>query len=207
MFDLLIIGGGVAGVSCALIVGSGLKRPYAEGKKVGIFTHQKASSLVNGLYNNAYGIPAGTHGRDILLSSLEQLHTQYPEVEQIDGEKVMGVTGSAGDFTVTTNKGTYQTKMVVIAIGSGNNFDIEGLTQFVIPNKKAMPEKNRIQLANDDHLVTDGVYVAGTLAGTRSQLTIAAGSGAAVGADILSLWNNGTHTQSHDSLPLELRVK
>lgn len=207
MFDLLIIGGGVAGVSCALIVGSGLKRPYAEGKKVGIFTHQKASSLVNGLYNNAYGIPAGTYGRDILISSLEQLHTQYPEVEQIDGEKVMGVTGTAGDFTVTTNKGTYQAKAVVIAIGSAGNFDIEGLTQFVIPNKKAMPEKNRIQLSNDDHLVTDGVYVAGTLAGTRSQLTIAAGSGAAVGADILSLWNNGTHTQSHDSLPLELRVK
>jgi len=207
MFDLLIIGGGVSGVSCALIVGSALKRPYAEGKKVGIFTHQKASSLVNGLYNNAYGIPAGTYGRDILANSLEQLQTLYPEVEQIDGEKVMGVTGTAGNFTITTNKGTYQAKAIVVAIGSANNFDIEGLTQYVIPNKKAMPEKNRIQLTNNDHVVTDGIYVVGTLAGWRSQLAIAAGSGASVGADILSLWNNGIPTQSHDSLPLELRVK
>jgi len=201
MFDLLIIGGGVSGVSCALIVGSALKRPYAEGKRVGIFTHQKAAALQNGVYNNAYGIPAGTLGKDLLENTLKQLHDLYPQVEQIDSEKVTSVEGTAGNFTVTTNKGTYQTKMVVVAIGSANSFDIEGLTQYVIPNKKAMPEKNRIQLTNNDHVVTDGIYVVGTLAGWRSQLAIAAGSGASVAGDILSMWNNGIHVQSHDSVP------
>jgi hypothetical protein len=42
--------------------------------------------------------------------------------------------------------------------------------------------------------------VIGTLAGWRSQLAIAAGSGAAVATDILTLWNNGVQTHSHDSI-------
>jgi hypothetical protein len=64
---------------------------------------------------------------------------------------------------------------------------------------KIITEKQRIQLHNTDHKVADGIYVAGTLAGWRSQLTIAAGSGAAV-TDILTLWNNGTQTHVHDSI-------
>lgn len=200
MFDVLIIGGGVSGVSCALIVGSALKRPYAEGKKAAILTHQKATSLENAVFNNAYGIPAGTLGATLMETTLEQLATLYPEMEQIPNEKVMAVEGEAGNFTVTTNKNTYQAKAVVVAIGSANTFDIQGLTEYVIPNKKAIPEKNRIQLSNDDHLVTEGIYAAGTLAGHRSQLAIAAGSGAAIGTDILTLWNDGKPTQYHDSI-------
>lgn len=201
MFDVLIIGGGPAGVSCALVIGSALKRPYAEGKKAGIFTHQKASSLQNGLYNNAYGIKPGTTGAELLETSLQNLAATYPAVVQIDGEKVMKVEGTAGNFTVTTNKDTYTTKAIVIAIGNAPAFGIEGLEQYIEPHKKSLPEKNRIQLKNNDHLVAEGVYVAGTLSGQRSQLAIAAGSGASVATDILSLWNNGIPSQSHDSVP------
>ncbi len=200
MFDVLIIGGGVSGVSCALIIGSALKRPYAEGKKAGILTHQKATSLENAVFNNAYGIPAGTLGSALMHTTLDQLSTLYPEMEQIPNEKVMSIEGEAGNFTVTTNKGSYKTKVVILGIGSANTFAIEGLLDYVIPNKKAMPEKNRIQLKNDDHLVAEGIYAVGTLAGHRSQLAIAAGSGAAVGTDILTLWNDGKPTQYHDSV-------
>ena len=66
--------------------------------------------------------------------------------------------------------------------------------------KKAAPEKNRIQLKNEDHLVDEGIYAIGVLAGHRSQLSIAAGSGAAVATDILTLWNDGNHTVVHDAL-------
>ena len=200
MFDVLIIGGGVSGVSCALIIGSALKRPYAEGKKAGIFTHQKATSLQDAVFNNAYGIPAGTLGSTLMETSLGQLASLYPEMEQIANEKVMSMEGESGNFTVTTNKGSYKTKAVVVAIGSANTFAIEGLMDYVIPHKKAIPEKNRIQLKNDDHLVAEGIYAAGTLAGHRSQLAIAAGSGAAIGTDILTLWNDGKQTQYHDSI-------
>lgn len=200
MFDVLIIGGGVSGVSTALIIGSALKRPYAEDKKVAILTHQKASALQDGVYNNAYGIKPGTLGSELLESSLNHLATLYPEVEQLPNEKVMKVEGSAGNFTVTTNKGEYSAKMLVVATGNAPAAAIEGFEEYTEPHKKSLPEKNRIQLRNNDHLVTEGLYVAGTLAGQRSQLSIAAGSGASVGTDIISLWNEGKPTQYHDSI-------
>ena len=71
---------------------------------------------------------------------------------------------------------------------------------YVEPHKKALPEKQRIQLRNRDHKVAEGIYVIGTLAGWRSQLAIAAGSGAAVATDILTLWNDNIPTHAHDSI-------
>jgi thioredoxin reductase len=100
---------------------------------------------------------------------------------------------------VISNKNSYSTHTIIVGIGSANTFNIEGLTQFVEPHQKALAEKQRIQLQNTDHKVIEGVYVIGTLAGCRSQLTIAAGSGAAVATDLLTLWNEGVPVQVHDS--------
>lgn len=200
MFDVLIIGGGVSGVSCALVLGSAHKKAFAQDKKIGIITHQKTSSLQEALFNNAYGIPAGKLGSELLTESLEQLQNLYPHVEQIENEKVLKIEGDYPNFNVITNKNSYQTKTIVVGIGSANTFAIEGLMHFVEPHKKAIAEKQRIQLKNDDHKVAEGIYVAGTLAGHRSQLAIAAGSGAAVATDILTLWNDGISSQAHDSI-------
>lgn len=200
MLDVLIIGGGVSGMSCALILGSANKKAFAADKKIGIIVHQKTSSLQEALFNNAYGIAPGKLGSDLLTESISQLSYLYPHVIQIPDEKVMAVTGASPNFTVTTNKNAYQTKAIVVAIGYSNTFAIEGLMEYVEIHKKAVPEKQRIQLKNQDHKVAEGIYVAGTLAGWRSQLAIAAGSGAAVATDILTLWNNGVDAQSHDSI-------
>lgn len=200
MYDVLIIGGGVSGMSCALVLGSAQNKPFAADKKIGIITHQKASSLQDALFNNAYGIPPGKLGSALLTESVEQLRQMYPHVDQISDEKVLKFEGEYENFTVITNKNSYQTKLVVIGIGAGNPFTIEGLEAYVIPHQKIIPEKNRIQLKNIDHKVTEGIYAIGTLAGWRSQLAIASGSGAAVATDILTLWNNGVHTQVHDSI-------
>ncbi|NNT71271.1 NAD(P)/FAD-dependent oxidoreductase [Flavobacterium sp. IMCC34852] len=200
MYDVLIIGGGVSGMSCALILGSAQNKPFATDKKIGIIAHQKASSLQDALFNNAYGIPAGKLGSELLEESVDHLNQLYHHIEQISGEKVMKIEGEAGNFSVITNKTSYQTKIVVIGIGAGNPFTIEGLEEYIIPHQKVIPEKNRIQLKNTDHKVAEGIFVIGTLAGWRSQLSIAAGSGAAVATDILTLWNGGVHVQVHDSI-------
>ncbi len=200
MFDVLILGGGVSGMSCALVLGSSHKKLFAADKKIGIIAHQKNSSLQEALFNNAYGITPGKLGSQLLTESKEHLSQLYPDVVQIADEKALKIEGNFPCFTVVTNKNTYTTKMLVVAIGFSNTFDIEGLMTFVIPHQKAIIEKRRIQLANIDHKVAEGIYVAGTLAGWRSQLTIAAGSGAAVATDILTLWNGGIDTQSHDSI-------
>lgn len=200
MYDVLIIGGGVSGMSCALILGSAQNKPFVTDKKVGIIAHQKASSLHDALFNNAYGIPAGKLGSELLTESIDHLNQLYPHINQISGEKVMKIEGEAENFSIITNKNTYQTKIVVVGIGAGNPFTIEGLEEYVMPHQKVIPEKNRIQLRNIDHKVAEGIYVTGTLAGWRSQLAIASGSGAAVATDILTLWNGGVHVQVHDSV-------
>jgi len=198
MFDVLILGGGVSGMSCALVLGSACNKPYAADKKIGIIAHQKASSLQDALFNNAYGIAPGKLGADLLTESTKHLANQYPHIEQIAGEKVLKIEGESGNFTVITNKNRYNAKIIVVGVGYSNTFAIEGLMQYVMPHQKAAPEKSRIQLANVDHKVDEGIYVIGNLAGWRSQLSIAAGSGAAVATDVLTLWNDGKQSQSHD---------
>ena len=200
MIDVLIIGGGVSGVSCALVLGSAKNKLFAQDKKIAIITHQKASSLQEAVFNNAYGIPAGKLGSELLTESLQQLEDLYPHINQIEGEKVISVTGDYPNITVVTNKNSYNTKNIVIAIGSSNTFAIDGLLHYIEPHKKSIVDKQRIQLRNEDHKVAEGIYVAGTLAGHRSQLAIAAGSGAAVATDILTLWNNNISTHCHDSI-------
>lgn len=200
MFEVIIIGGGVAGVSCAMVLGSAKRKAFVSDKKIAIIAHQKTSSLQQALFNNVYGISPGTLGSDLLVESLSNLADLYPHVEQIHGEKVMKVEGELNNFTVVTNKQSYHAKSIVVAIGYANTFAIEGLMHFVQPHPKAIQEKQRIYLVNHDHKVADGIYVAGTLAGWRSQLSIAAGSGAAVATDLLTLWNDGIDSQSHDSI-------
>ena len=200
MLDVLIIGGGVSGLSSALVLGSAHIKPFVQDKKIGIITHQKTSSLQEAIFYNAYGVPSGKLGSELLTESVQHLQESYPHVTQIEGEKVLKVVGQFPNFTVTTNKNSYQAKIIVVAIGYSNTFNIEGLMHYVEPHKKALAEKQRIQLKNEDHKVTEGIYVVGTLAGWRSQLAIAAGSGAAVATDILTLWNNGISSQSHDSI-------
>ncbi|MDT0690851.1 NAD(P)-binding domain-containing protein [Salegentibacter sp. F188] len=199
-FDVLIVGGGAAGMSCALVLGSALEKPYAAKREVGIILHQKTSDLQSALFNNALGIPPGTSGQSILESGLQQLKERYPRVHCIEKEKVKEITPLAEGFQVTSNKNSYFTKQVVVAVGYSNLMKIKGLEKYIIPHKKAKASKNRIQLINEDHVVIPGLYVAGTLAGWRSQYAIACGSGAAVATDILTEWNEGEHTKVHDKL-------
>jgi thioredoxin reductase len=200
VFDVLIIGGGVSGVSCGLVLGSAYKKPFAQDKKIGILTHQKASSLQDAVFYNAYGVASGKLGSEIIVESTEQLRDNYPHIAQIENEKVLKICKLEEGFEITTNKNCYTSRIIVLGIGSSNLFGIDGLTQYIEPHKKALIEKNRIQLKNTDHFVATGIYVIGTLAGHRSQLAIAAGSGAAVATDILVLWNNGVETHVHDSI-------
>ncbi len=200
MFDVLIIGGGVSGFSCALILGSAHQKAFVQNKNIGIITHQKASSLQDAIFYNAYGVESGKLGSDLLIESIDQLQKNYPHIDQIEGEKVIKVSYNNDGFEIVTNKNTYSSRIIVVAIGSSNLFAIEGLMDYVEPHSKSLPEKQRIQLKNIDQKVAEGIYVAGTLAGHRSQLAIAAGSGAAVATDILVLWNNGVETHAHDSI-------
>ncbi|WKD85401.1 NADH dehydrogenase-like protein [Polaribacter huanghezhanensis] len=198
IFDSLIIGGGVAGMQCALVLGSAKEKAFASDKKIGIIINQKASHLQSALFNNVLGLHPKTLGKDVLENGKKQLSELYSDVHQIENEKVIAVEDFKGTYKVVTNKGVYESRIVVIALNYSNPFSIKGLENYVIPHKKATPKKDRIQLQNNDSLIKDGLYVCGTIAGIRSQFAIAAGSGASVATDILTLWNDGNHTKIHD---------
>ncbi len=200
MFDVLIIGGGAAGMSCALVLGSAKPKEFATNKRIGIIMHQRASHLQSALFNNVLGLKPGTLGADILESGKMQLENLYPDVEQIEKEKVKSVLKTAEGFNVTTNKNTYTSKLIVVAVGYTNLVKIEGLQGHLESHPRAAIEKERLWLKNENHLVEEGLYVAGTMAGWRSQFAIASGSGAQVATDILTLWNGGKHTKIHDKI-------
>jgi len=199
-FDVLIIGGGAAGMSTALVLGSAKNKPFASDKTIGIIIHQKTSALASGVFNNVLGLKPGTTGKEILDEGKKQLSETYPNVIQIKKEKVIKIEGKTGSFIVTTNKNNYNAKNIVVAVGPSNLFNIEGLNQYVGPHQKLPASKERIQLKNNDHKVTEGIYVVGVLAGWRSQFSIACGSGASVATDILTEWNNGNPAMVHDAI-------
>jgi len=198
MFDTLIIGGGAAGMSCALIIGSALNKPFAIDKKAGLIIHQKTSHLQKALFNNVLGLTPGTLGEDILEIGKNQLIELYPSLTQIENEKVCEIKDYNSYFEVVTNKKNYTAKTIVVATGYTTPFTIKGLENYLTPHQMTKPEKDRVQLKNTLHLVKPNLYVAGSLAGWRSQFAIACGSGAQVATDILTAWNNGEHTKVHD---------
>jgi len=200
MYDALIVGGGAAGLSCALILGSAKDKPFAKDRKIAIIMHQKTSHLQSALFNNVLGFDPKTTGESVLKGGKEQLSSLYPHIIQIENEKVKEVAFLSDGYQVLTNKNTYITKVAVIAVGYDNLLMIKGLEDYVERHPRTEIEKDRIWLRNTDHLIKDGLYVAGTLAGWRSQFAIAAGSGAHVATDILTLWNDGKHTKVHDKV-------
>lgn len=204
-YDVLIIGGGAAGMSCALVLGSAQNKAYAQGKSIGLVLHQRSSSLENALFNNVLGLEPGTLGKDLMQQGKTQLQSLYPHVDLIEKEKVLAVERSAfedtGYYKIKTNKQELEAKYLVVAVGPSNLFAIEGLEDFLIAHENLPPHKERVQLKNQDHLVEGNIYVAGVLAGWRSQFAIAAGSGAHVATIIMTAWNNGLTSMVHDSIP------
>lgn len=199
-FDTLIIGGGVSGMQCALILGSAKNKPFAKDKNIGIIIHQKSSHLQKALFNNVLGLPPKTLGEDILIEGKKQLSSLYPHVEQIENEKVLSILNNKEGYQVKTNRSTYISRIVVIALNYSKPFNIIGLNDLIEPHQRANLLKDRIQLKNNNHLIKENLYCCGTIAGWRSQFAIAAGSGASVATDILTLWNNKTPTKVHDKV-------
>ena len=95
----------------------------------------------------------------------------YPHVSQIENEKIISINKSDQNYKVTTKKNVYHFKIVILALNYAKPFTRKGLEMFIIPHETSNPKKDRIQLKNKNHLIKNGLYCFGTIAGYRRLLT------------------------------------
>ena len=190
-YDILIVGGGPAGLSCAITVGSAVEHEmgFAKGKKVLVIDNGN-SDLKSAKLNNVPGIKRGTIGKE-LLEQIKDQAKEYSCVEILE-DTVQKVLKNSGFVVQTASGNSFEADVVVLASGF-KAFDIEGLDLDVVENPLS-PKPGRVMIKtnqNYEALDKDGnaienLYVAGLLAGFSSMFTCAAGSGVQVGINILN---------------------
>ncbi len=198
-YDVIIVGGGASGLSCALTLASAKGRgwDWAENRRYIVFDTGR-SDMNRAMFNNVPGIPRGTLGTELLEKIKEQIKS-YGGVD-FKEEKVVKIEGEKGNFKVYTENGNvYEGDYVVLASGF-HRFEIECEGVEVVDNPKS-PKPGRVMIKHDgDYKVREGLYVAGLLAGVSSMFTAAAGSGVQVAINILSEWA-GKPVVIHDVPP------
>jgi len=123
-YDVLIIGAGPIGLACAI-----------EAKKCGL-THKiiEKGCLVNSIYNYPVNmtffstserleigeVPFISHGNKPTRAEALEYYRRVATSWELDinlYERVTAVTGNLGDFTVTSDKASYSSKIVIVSTG------------------------------------------------------------------------------------------
>jgi hypothetical protein len=109
MFDVLIIGGGVSSIGLCKN-----KKFATEKNKFSLIKNHHLRKLflitpIDSCRNIGLGFIVTKRSTAILMSLKYQT-------------KSLKVEGQSPDFTITTNKNTYKTKVIVVTIGASNTF-------------------------------------------------------------------------------------
>lgn len=193
-YDVIIIGGGVSGLSCAITLGSAAAKESSAAEKSILVLDAGASHLKIAEVHNVAGITPGTKGVDILKGMAEHA-TSYPNVT-LQEAVVTRVEGSGGAYSVTTqSEDSFGAAMIVFANGM-QTIEVEGIGANVVDHIRA-PRPGMVMIENDNGTISEGKYVTGCAAGATSMFSAAAGYGAQTATDIISVWA-GKYTVIHD---------
>lgn len=184
-YDVVIVGGGASGLSCALTLASSRGRgwQWAEGRRYLVFD-TGSSDLHKAYLKNVPGVEA-IRG----LELLERIKRQVEEWGGVDflQEEVVRVERKEGLYQVESASGkVFSSDFVVLACGF-HAFNIKGLELEVVENPKS-PKPGRVMVKHDNFKAGENLFVIGTLAGLSSHFTSCAGSGVEVAIEILSIF-------------------
>lgn len=120
MQDVLIIGGGPAGVSAAIYA-------VRSGLSVTVIAQDDSALTKTDIIENYYGFPQPVSGKNLLANGEKQ--ARRLGVEWIDDE-VIALGYAAGKLSVTCTKHTFDAKTIILATGADRTTpNIEGLRQ------------------------------------------------------------------------------
>ncbi len=189
-YDIVIVGGGVSGLSCAIILGSGLEHEleFIKGKSV-LIIDDDSSDLKKAKLNNVPGIKRGTAGKELLNELKNQMKEYSIKILQ---DSVISIKKDGEFFINTKENKTIQAQVLVLATGF-KAFNIEGLNLKVMENPLS-PKPARVMIETTKNYeaidntgaVVENLYVAGLLAGFSSMYACASGSGVQVAINILN---------------------
>ena len=121
MFDVIIIGGGPAGISASLYTKRG-------NKEILIINSENSTLQEVNKIENYYGFKDGINGKELYKTGIKQAENLGIELKT---EEVLNIKINEKEFEVITNKNTYKSKAVIIAVGNKKNkVKIKGIKEF-----------------------------------------------------------------------------
>ncbi|WP_145147411.1 NAD(P)/FAD-dependent oxidoreductase [Paenibacillus xylanexedens] len=168
LLDVLIIGGGPAGLNAALVLGRARKN-------VVVIDDETPRNWVT-RETHGFVTRDGASPREFRKAAKEQI-AAYPSV-QFASDTATAITGSDGDFVVKTTQGaSYRTKKILFAVGKKDlPLDINGLTEvygksaFVCPycDGWELRDQSLVIIVNGDK----ALHMAKVISGWTDQYTI-----------------------------------
>jgi len=195
IYDVLIIGGGAAGYSCALTLSSVENTQEWAKNKQYLLIDNGNSDILKASFFNVPGVDLGIGG-DSLLSKMEQQLSNFKSCVT-SKETVTKLVQQDELFIVTTDFNTYQAKIVVLATGM-HSFDIESDLVEIQEHTDVM-KPNKVCLKNSDNIIQKNLYIAGLASGAKTMFAIASGEGTKVACQIFKNWT-GKPAVAHDTL-------
>ena len=185
IYDLAIIGGGISGLSAALILSAGIKdNENLKDKKICVID-AGGSDALKAQFLNAPGVKQGTSGKKAIQKLVDQVQS-YGKAKIHNG-RITEIVKVEDSFIIKTKKGKeYSASSLLLATGF-RSWDIVGLE---LPLKRFTRTTNdsRVAIEHTEYKVSDNIYVCCLLADVSSHYPIVAGTGAQAAINIMYDW-------------------
>ncbi|HLT57231.1 MAG TPA: FAD-dependent oxidoreductase [Limnochordales bacterium] len=187
MYDVIVVGGGVAGGSAAIFLAKA-------GLKTLVLDNDKGQTR-RAWIENHYGFPEGVTGPDLVDAGRQQAERLGAQWQVAQVTEIAPVDGG---FTVKTEQGPeFQGKQVILATGAAMSLAEALNLEFTDGREARYPRVVKVDI--DGRTSMPGIWAAGIIAGVSAHTIVTAGHGAHVAIGLISELEGKRHVQ-HDVL-------